>query len=297
MKKLLRIGSRESKLAVTQAEIVRDMIVRRFPDMEVQIVTMKTSGDLILNQSLELIGGKGLFVRELDLALREGRTDLSVHSLKDMPVEEDADFPVFAYTEREDPRDVLIYKPGLTGVPGQGTIATSSRRRLIQIEKLYPGCCFTGIRGNVQTRLKKLAEQEIDATVLAAAGIARLKMEAVIGRVFSVEEVLPAAGQGILAVQGSKTTAALLRECLNHPESEAAAFAERQFIRQQGGGCTSPAAAYARVEGQKLWLTGLYYREQDGAWFIGHKNGSIETAADTGTQLAKEMEKTYGFNS
>lgn len=294
MTKVIRIGSRESKLAVTQAEIVKKRILRRLPEAEVQIITMKTSGDLILDKSLDQIGGKGLFVKELDVALLEERIDLAVHSLKDMPMEVSEDFPVFAYTEREDPRDVMIYKPGCHDIPEHGVIATSSRRRTMQIKKLYPECDFTGIRGNVQTRLQKLAEQDIDGTVLAAAGLYRLNMQDVISRVFSIEEVLPAAGQGILAVQGNKKAGVLLRDCLNHQDSEIAALAERQFVKVLDGGCSSPVAAYARVRGQEMVLAGLYYRESDDTYYVEQVMGAVDQAQRLGEQLAKEMEKRYG---
>lgn len=293
MRQLLRIGSRESKLAVIQAEIVRAMVRRKYPDLDIEIVTMKTTGDMILNKSLDQIGGKGLFIKELDIALAEGRIDLSVHSLKDMPMEVPEDFPVFAYTKREDPRDVMIYKPGRHVIPADGVIATSSRRRTIQLRKLFPGCSFTGIRGNVQTRLHKLSEQAVDATVLAAAGLHRLQMEAVISRVFSVDEMVPAAGQGILAVQGSGPVRELLRDCLNDDRSEAAALAERQFIRLLNGGCSSPAAAYAQVCETELRLTGLYYRETEDDYFVEHRSGEICQAQNIGEQLAKEMMAKY----
>lgn len=294
MVKQIRIGSRESKLAVTQAEIVRHLVLQQWPEIEVTIVTMKTTGDIIQDQSLEKIGGKGLFVKELDLALASGRIDIAVHSLKDMPMETDPLLPVFAFTKREDPRDVLIYKPGTTALPEHGVIATSSRRRLIQLRQLYPGCEFTGIRGNVQTRLRKLAELNIDGTVLAAAGLRRLQMEAVMGRIFTTDEVIPAAGQGILAVQGSNEMAKLLRDALNHPQSEAAALAERQFIGELDGGCTSPAAAYAEVNGDEMLLTGLYYREADDTYFTERYSCETGRAKAAGEQLAKEMRRTYG---
>lgn len=288
----IRIGSRESRLAVRQAEIVKEMIQKQVPGAEISIITMKTTGDLILDKNLDQIGGKGLFVKELDAALQEGRIDLAVHSLKDMPMEIPAEFPVFAYTKREDPRDVMIYKPGRDGIPPGGVIGTSSRRREIQVKAIYPGCEFVSIRGNVQTRMQKLEKQNMDGTLLAAAGLNRLNMPQVIGRIFSVEEVVPAAGQGILAVQGSKTAAAYLSRFLNHRESELAALAERQFVRELDGGCSSPVAAYARIEGQELQLTGLYYRK-DGKYFVERTAGGIDCAAKLGEQLAKEMKKRY----
>ena len=156
MHSVIRIGSRESALAVRQAEIIRDLILESEPEAEIEIITMKTTGDKILDKSLEKIGGKGLFVKELDRALMEGRIDLAVHSLKDMPMEEKEELPILAYGKREDPRDVLIYRKGLTELPERPVIGTSSRRRALQMEQLFQGCTFRGIRGNVQTRMRKL---------------------------------------------------------------------------------------------------------------------------------------------
>ena len=264
----IRIGSRESKLAVTQAEIVKEMIEKAYPDAEVSIVTMKTTGDKILNRSLDQIGGKGLFVKELDQALREGTIDLSVHSLKDMPMELPEDLPLLAFTKREDPRDALILKKDIDEVPSGGVIGTSSKRRMIQLKTLYPECKFHGIRGNVQTRMRKLEEEGFDATVLAAAGLRRLGMGTIIGKIFSIEEMIPAAGQGILAVQRRAGEYEELRDILNDPDSEIMAKAERAFVRTLDGGCTSPIAAFAQIEGEKVRLKGLYYRESDEQYFV-----------------------------
>ena len=204
MRSAIRIGSRESLLAVRQAEIIRDQIMDSDPEVSVEIITMKTTGDRILDKSLAKIGGKGLFVKELDRALMDGRIDIAVHSLKDMPMEVIPEFPILAYGRREDPRDVILYRPGLEALPEQAVIGTSSRRRMLQMQRLYPDCTFRGIRGNVQTRLKKLETEGYDGTILAAAGLKRLGMEQVISRYLSVDEMIPAAGQGILAVQGRK---------------------------------------------------------------------------------------------
>lgn len=294
MKAVIRLGSRESRLAVTQTELVKKQIEQAYPSVQVQIVTMKTTGDRILNRSLEQIGGKGLFVKELDQALMEGKIDLSVHSLKDMPMETPESLPLLAYSRREDPRDVLIFKPGQDEVRENGIIGTSSKRRMLQLQKLFPGCRFEGIRGNVQTRLSKLETQEFDATVLAAAGLKRLGMEGVIGRYFSCEEVIPAAGQGILAIQARKGEFAELAECLNDPASAAAAKAERAFVKALDGGCTSPVAAHAKICGNDCFLSGLYWRESDESWFVQKTAGSAAEAEKLGEALALEMQKRYG---
>ncbi len=291
MKSIIRIGSRESRLAVIQAEIVKDAIEKNHPEIQVELVTMKTTGDKILDKSLELIGGKGLFVKELDKALLDGRIDISVHSLKDMPMEVPEDLPLIGYSRREDPRDALIYKPGQSQIPEGGVIGTSSRRRMIQLRKLYPACTFEGIRGNVQTRLRKLEEQNFDGTVLAAAGLKRLHMESVIGRVFETDEMIPAAGQGILAVQGRKGEDHSYLDCILSRKSEAEAGAEREFVAALDGGCTSPVAAHAVMCGEEIRLTGLYYREEDDTFWVETKTGEAAKARQLGASLAEEMRK------
>ena len=289
MQKTVRIGSRESLLAVRQAEIIRDQILRLCPEMEVEIVTMKTTGDKILDKSLAKIGGKGLFVKELDRALMDGRIDIAVHSLKDVPMEENPDFPILACGRREDPRDVLLLKPGLHKLPEDGVVGTSSSRRMIQMKRLFPGCSFRGIRGNVQTRLRKLETEGYDGTLLAAAGLNRLDMAHVIGKYFSVDEIIPAAGQGILAVQGRKDARWEWLDQINDRDARAAAEAERQFIRAVGGDCTSPCAAHAQIHGSELKLTGLYYSENSEDYATDTIISEISKARQAGEELAQKM--------
>ncbi len=291
MRSVIRIGSRESLLAVRQAEIIRDQILSAGPDLSVEIITMKTTGDKILDKSLARIGGKGLFVKELDRALMDGRIDIAVHSLKDMPMEENPEFPVLAYSKREDPRDVLLYRQGICKLPEHAVIGTSSMRRLVQMKKLCPGCTFQGIRGNVQTRMKKLETEGYDATLLAAAGLKRLGMEHVISRYLSVDEVIPAAGQGILAVQGKKGEVADWIKRIDVQESRSAALAERQFIRVTGGDCTSPCAAHAQVSGNELKLTGLYYNEAAEEYTVDVIVAETSKARQAGEILAERMMK------
>lgn len=306
MQSVIRIGSRESRLAVKQAEMIREQIQKCDPHLLVEIITMKTTGDKILDRSLESVGGKGLFVKELDLALAEGTIDLAVHSLKDMPMEETSEFPILAYSKREDPRDVLIYRnrenekhdKEESALERSGAvIGTSSKRRMIQIQRLYPNAVCKGLRGNIQTRLRKLEEEEYDAAVLAAAGIKRLQMDAVIGRYFSVEEVIPAAGQGILAVQGRKEflkDTVKWRQYVDDRESRIQAAAERSFIRVLDGGCTSPCAAYAQVRGNEVELTGLYYHEESGQYFVDKVSSNVEKALSIGENLALKMKRQFG---
>lgn len=291
MKKTIRIGSRDSKLAVIQAELVREQIKKAAPEYEVELITMKTTGDMILDRSLDAIGGKGLFVKELDRALLDGRVDLTVHSLKDMPMETNPELPILAYSKREDPRDALIFHPEKACFPEDGLVGTSSKRRALQLKEIYPESRTCGIRGNVQTRLRKVAEEGMDATILAAAGLKRLGMEAYIGRYFSVDEMLPAAGQGILGIQGRAGEEPAWMEWLNDRDSMYAALAERQFVRVLDGGCSSPVAAHAVVSGEEIYLKGLYYREWNDSYFLSEMTGNVKDAEKLGETLALKMQK------
>ena len=204
MVRKLRVGSRESKLAVVQSQIIIDCIKKHHPDLEIEFITMKTTGDKILDKALDKIGGKGLFVKELDKALIENKIDIAIHSLKDMPMEVNKELPIIAYSKREDPRDVLILPKDNLELNPDRPIGCSSLRRTLQIKKLYPDMQIKPIRGNVLTRLDKLDQGEFSALILAAAGIKRLKLEERITKEFTIQESLPAAGQGILAIQGRK---------------------------------------------------------------------------------------------
>ena len=221
------VGSRESKLAVIQSEMVIDAIRKFDSTIGVELVTMKTTGDIILDKTLDQIGGKGLFVKELDKALMEKRVDLTVHSLKDMPMEVAGDLPLLAFSEREDPRDALVLRAGLERLPQNPIIGCSSKRRKLQAQKLYQTADIRPIRGNVQTRLAKLDEGQYDAIILAYAGLKRLNLEARISKLFSTEEILPAACQGILAVQGRKGYEVPFLKDFADEEARLVALAER----------------------------------------------------------------------
>ena len=181
-KRKVIIGSRESRLAVIQSEMVRDFIAKNNPDLDVELLTMKTTGDKILDRTLDKVGGKGLFVKELDKALVDGRSQLSVHSLKDLPMEVSEDLPVLAFSKREDPRDVLILPEGVKELDKSKPIGSSSLRRILQLKKLFPDMECKSVRGNLQTRLRKLDAGEYSALVLAAAGVKRLHLEHRISR-------------------------------------------------------------------------------------------------------------------
>ncbi len=285
----IRIGTRQSRLALAQAELLKQSMLQSCPHLHVSLVPYKTTGDRILDRSLDEIGGKGLFVRELDEALAKGLTDLSVHSLKDLPVEEDPDYPILGYSRREMPQDALVLPPGASAVLPGARIGTSSPRRSLQLAALYPDCELCPVRGNVFTRLQKLDRGEYDALVLAAAGLRRLHLEHRISRIFSVEEMIPAAGQGILAVQGRKDfDVRLLRDFVD-ADSAWQALAERGFVRALGGGCASPAAAHAQLlSGGELLLTGMT-QDSRGDMVIGAARAPKQDADKLGRQLAEKL--------
>ena len=287
----IKIGSRESALAVIQSRMVMDAIARTVPDAELELVTMKTTGNRILDKTLDQIGGKGLFVKELDQALRDGRADFTVHSLKDMPMEVPWDLPLAAFSRREDPRDVLVLPEGITELDPEKPIGCSSRRRQLQLKALFPDMDIRPVRGNVQTRLKKLQDGEFSALVLAAAGLKRLHLEGRISRYFAPEEMLPAAGQGILAVQTRQGMDTACLAGIHDPNAACCALAERAFVRALDGGCSSPVAAYAVAEGETLTLTGLYVSPDETVVRKGSLSGSRTAAETLGETLADKLKK------
>lgn len=292
---VINIGSRESKLAVVQSEMVRDYINSHNEGVDARLVTMKTTGDIILDRSLDKVGGKGLFVKELDKALMDGRTILSVHSLKDMPMEVPEELPLIAFSKREDPRDVLVLPEGAEEIDFSKPVGCSSLRRMLQFKKLYPQVTYKGVRGNVITRLSKLDSGEYSALILAAAGVKRLGLEDRISRYFEPEEMIPAAGQGILAVQGHVGVDYSFLDGYNDPEGEIAALAERAFVIELNGGCTSPVAAHAKIADGVIHITGLYYDEADGGHLIGCASGQAtkEAAVELGRKLAVQLREQY----
>lgn len=281
---MIKVGSRDSKLAVVQAEEV----CRALGDCE--LITMKTLGDMILDKTLDQVGGKGLFVKELDRALADRRVDLTVHSLKDVPMEQPAGLPLVAYTKREDARDALVL-PQSGKWDKSKPIGCSSARRRVQLAALFPETPVKPVRGNVLTRLDKLDRGEYGALVLAAAGLHRLGLENRISRYFSPEELIPAAGQAILAVQGraGELTEAVKR--LDDADARDCALAERAFVRTLGGGCFAPVAAYAEVQGDNMQLTGLYVTEDESRSARGAVTGRRSEAEALGRTLALQLKQ------
>lgn len=288
------IGSRESKLAVVQSGLVVDFLKRAHPELDVRMLTMKTTGDKILDRRLDQVGGKGLFVKELDAALMDGRSDYSVHSCKDLPMEVPSELPLVCFSAREDPRDVLVFPQGADRPDFDLPIGTSSPRRELQLHALYPEARFESVRGNVQTRLRKLDEGRYGAIVLAAAGLKRLGLGARIGAYLDVHDMIPAAGQGILAIQGRRDADASLFEGFADADAQIAASAERAFVMRLDGGCSSPIAAHAIVGDSDVELLGLYYDEATQTAWRGSIRGARVDAVALAERLADELKAGNG---
>jgi hydroxymethylbilane synthase len=254
----LVIATRRSRLALCQASAVKERLEKHHPGLAVELLALSTRGDEMLEARLDKAGGKGLFIKELEAALAEGRADLAVHSMKDLPAALAGGFALAAITAREDPRDAFLSSryARLEELPAGASVGTSSLRRAAQLAARKPGLRIGTLRGNVDTRLAKLERGEFDAIVLAAAGLKRLGLEGRIRAYLSVEECLPAAGQGALGVEclAARRDAAALAAPLADPQVDACVRAERAVNRSLGGDCTIPLGAYAESDGGRLRL-------------------------------------------
>jgi hydroxymethylbilane synthase len=255
------IATRESRLALWQAEHVRALLQQLYPACRVELLGMTTRGDQILDRPLAKVGGKGLFVKELETALLDGSADIAVHSMKDVPMTMEPEFALVAIGPREVPQDAFISNKyeTLDDLPPGGIVGTSSLRRESQLHARYPHLAVTSLRGNLDTRLRKLDEGQYDAIILAAAGLTRLGLGARIRSVLPTEASLPAAGQGALGIEALATRpeVAAWMAPLNHAESSACVRAERAVSRSLAGSCEVPLGAYAQMRNGKLWLRGF----------------------------------------
>ena len=290
---MIRISTRKSPLALWQARHVAEGLVALQPGLEVELLELSTKGDRILDQALSKIGGKDLFVKEIENALLDGRAQVAVHSLKDVPTELPDRLVITAYGQREDPRDALVSPDGYTveTLPEGATVGTSSLRRGAQLLAARPDLKIVPIRGNVQTRLAKLKSEGMAATVLAMAGLVRSELTEVISEVLDPSICLPAIGQGILAIEtlsDDDDTNARVRG-LDHPHARGAALAERAFLARLQGGCQVPIAGHATVEGAELRLEGLV-ASLDGKTVIRDvRSGPTDDAASIGRGLAEAL--------
>lgn len=272
---------------------MRERLRGLYPQCRVELLALSTRGDEILDTSLAKIGGKGLFVKELELALAEGRADLAVHSAKDVPMELPEGFGLGAILEREDPRDAFVSGgyDNLDALPAGAVVGTSSLRREAQLRSRYPQLRVTSLRGNLDTRLAKLDRGDHDAIILAAAGLKRLGLGARIRSLLPVEQSLPAAGQGALAIEyrAERGDIAASLSALNHRATELAVRAERAVSRALGGSCQLPLAAYASVSGSTLELRGLVANPDGKSIVRAEVSGPSASPEELGTRLASEL--------
>ena len=282
----LIIGSRGSQLALRQAELVRQALLKNHPGVEIDIQIIKTTGDRMSQTDLSELAAstKGLFVKEIEEALLDKRIDIAVHSLKDLPTELPEKLELGAIPKREDPRDTLVSETvirSLSVLPPQANIGTSSLRRRLQLQNLRPDLAISPIRGNVDTRISKVAKGHLDGVVLAAAALNRLDLNHLISYTFSVDEMVPAVGQGALALE-IRSEESHLRELvlsLDHPSTRICALAERAFLLKMGGGCEVPMGAHAWILNKKAGFTA----------FVGHPSGS-ESLRRTAKSTAVDLE-------
>ena len=295
---IIRIGTRGSPLAVWQAEWVRSRLLALHPQYEVKLVKIKTTGDKILDVPLAQVGGKGLFVKEIETSLLESRIDLAVHSMKDMPAEVPQGLCIGVVPKRENPYDVLIAKNGYSfkDLPDGARVGSSSLRRGAQVRHVRPDISVHPLRGNLDTRIRKLETEGLDAIVLAAAGVRRLGLEARITEYLPEAIMLPAIGQGALAIemrQDDDATRDLIAP-LDHRKTRLAVESERAFLSRLEGGCQVPIAAHARIVGDNVDLAGLV-AEVDGSLLLRERiKGPVDQHEKLGVELANRLLKKGG---
>ena len=277
----IKIGTRASPLALAQSRIIADEVSSSWPEIKITLVKIKTSGDKNLSPFTSNNNNKGMFTRELEQALLSHEIDLAVHSLKDLPVIINSELPIVAYSKRSVAFDALV--------GSEKVIGSSSLRRRLQLEKLYPCSRILPVRGNINTRLEKLNRGEFSGLVLAAAGLERLGLSDSIVKVFKPDEVLPAPGQGILACQGRANEDYYYLDCVNDECSRLCALAERGFAMALNAGCNVPVGAYAVIDGELLTLKGLYIDEGSRRFYRGSLSGCKDDAEIIGKNLAKEI--------
>jgi len=293
MSAALRIATRQSRLALWQAEHVAARLKQTHPDLEVVLVPMTTQGDRVLDRPLAEVGGKGLFIKELEIALQEHRADIAVHSMKDVPSELPEGMTLAAMLTRADPRDAFVSRKyaHLHELPQRARVGTSSLRRQSQLKVLRPDLDITALRGNVDTRLRKLDEGQYDAIILAAAGLKRLGFDKRITHLIDIEHSLPAVGQGIVGIEcRADDTRSIERvAALNDPEARVCCECERAFALRLQGSCQSPIAGFAQLHGSEIELRGVVASEEGATVYRGTISGAAAEAASLGVQLAERL--------
>lgn len=290
---LVRIATRKSALALWQANFVKAELEAAHPGLQVELVPMSTQGDKILDTPLAKIGGKGLFVKELETAMLEGRADIAVHSMKDVPVDFPEGLMLHTICRREDPRDAFVSNSyqQLADLPQGAVVGTSSLRRQCQIKAIRPDLQIKDLRGNVNTRLAKLDAGEFDAIILASAGLIRLGFEARIASFLAVDTSLPANGQGAVGIE-CRTDDLKVQQLLaplEHQETRICVLAERAMNRKLQGGCQVPIGAFAVLQHNELWLRGLVGQLDGSEILRSDIKGEATQAEQLGTQLAEQL--------
>ena len=290
---LIRIATRKSPLAMWQAEFVKAELEQAHPSISVELVPMITKGDIILDTPLAKVGGKGLFVKELEVAMLEGRADIAVHSMKDVPVEFPEGLGLVTICEREDPRDAFVSNKynNIDELPQGAIVGTSSLRRQCQLRAQRPDLIVNDLRGNVNTRLRKMDEGQYDAIILACAGLKRLKMEDRIRSEIAPEVSLPAVGQGAVGIECrlDDTRVRQLLAALSDQATTTRVLCERAMNNYLQGGCQVPIGSYAELEGDQIWLRALV-GEPDGSKIVRAEiRGPIEQAEQLGETLAEQL--------
>jgi hydroxymethylbilane synthase len=295
MSRALVIGSRGSKLALWQADQARQRLLELNPQIDVRVEIIKTTGD-VKSDPLSVIGGKGVFTKELEDALLDGRIDIAVHSLKDLPTVLPERLSISAICKREDARDALVLRSevpssSLAGLLTGAIVGTSSQRRLAQLKALRSDVIVKDLRGNVDTRIRKLDEGQYDAVILATAGLVRLGLQDRISARIAANEMLPAVGQGAVAIEtrSDNEFAVEATRKLDHHETRLACLAERAFLRSLGGGCQFPIAAHAIVDGDSLNLDGLVAKPDGSEILRDSLSGAVVDAESIGSQLAEQL--------
>ncbi len=289
----IRIATRKSALALWQAEYVKARLEQAHPGLKVTLVPMVSRGDKLLDSPLSKIGGKGLFVKELETALLEYEADIAVHSMKDVPMDFPEGLGLFCVCEREDPRDAFVSNTyaSLDALPSGAVVGTSSLRRQAQLLTRRPDLQIRFLRGNVNTRLAKLDAGEYDAIILAAAGLIRLGFEDRITSAISVEDSLPAGGQGAVGIECRSADSEIhaLLAPLHHPDTAVRVSAERALNKHLNGGCQVPIACYAVLEGEQIWLRGLVGQPSGGLLLSAQARAPQADAQALGVRVAEDL--------
>ena len=289
----IRIATRKSELALWQAHYVRNLLLQQNPELTVELVPMSTQGDKILDTPLAKIGGKGLFIKELEVAMLEGRADIAVHSMKDVPVSFPEEFTLATICEREDPRDAFVSNKysSLADLPQGAKVGTSSLRRQCQLRANRPDLTIVDLRGNVNTRLAKLDDGQYDAIILAAAGLIRLEMENRITEYISPTDSLPAVGQGAVGIECRKDDQELidLLQALGHQETAIRVRAERAMNNKLQGGCQVPIAGYAELVGGEIQMKGLVGSVDGKSILTSSKSGESSNPESIGIAIAEDL--------